>query len=335
MFSMKQILWHMLVWSGLAALARRRARDQLTIVLYHGVDEKRDMGSYNYRGKFLTPERFEEHLRYYKRHYSVLPLDKAVALLVAGKNLPPYTLCITFDDGYANNYTYAFPLLRQYDLPATFFLTSDFVLRNVPLWVDRLEYSINMGTCCSAVHEKVREDDRERARLKRLPHDERMRELEALEERCGIRLDSFEGDASVYAPLTREQIGEMRASGMMMGAHTESHPILGGVDPKTAEREILGSKEKLAATCGTISSVFAYPNGQPGDQDETIAKIVKQSGFIAAVTTVPGFNAAETDPYMLNRMSLDQDDDHARLVVSLSGFRHQLHTVFNHYAKRD
>lgn len=319
----------MCYYLGLPALARVLHRNKLTIVLYHGVDEARDLGTYNYRKKFITPAAFERHLQYYAAHHTVMALDDGVAALRNG-TLPPHALVITFDDGYRNNFTHAFPLLKRYSMPATVFVTTNFVVHNEPLWVDRLEYAINAGMNNASFAEKIAYDERERMRLKRLPHTERMRALEKLERTYGVQLTDFCDDRAVYAPLTKTDMEEMSVHGIMFGAHTESHPILKTLDVEIQRSEITGSHEALGLLTPARSKVFAYPNGQAGDMDETTAAIVRECWFDAALTTLPGVNDTATDAYMLKRFTLDGTDKFPFFVVTASGVRTIITSLLHH-----
>src|SRR3954469_13759898 len=95
------------------------------ILLYHGVTSERDRGIFNYRKKFIDTAVFRAHLTWIKEQYEVLPLADFLRAHNAG-SLSSRPMAITFDDGYANNYTDAFPALRELSLPATFFITTGF-----------------------------------------------------------------------------------------------------------------------------------------------------------------------------------------------------------------
>ncbi|MBM3246744.1 MAG: polysaccharide deacetylase family protein [Candidatus Omnitrophica bacterium] len=71
----------------------------------------------------VPPEVFERQMRFLKEHrYNVMPLEALADLIRAKKRIPGRTCAITFDDGYKDNYTYAFPILKKYNLPATMFV---------------------------------------------------------------------------------------------------------------------------------------------------------------------------------------------------------------------
>ena len=93
------------------------------IMMYHhvaDVDPK--------RSDTVSPERFDWHMAYLKKHhFNVLPLRTLVQIIKQGKPLPRKSVVITFDDGSADNFQYAFPVLKKYDFPATIFVITDVV----------------------------------------------------------------------------------------------------------------------------------------------------------------------------------------------------------------
>ena len=66
---------------------------------------------------------FERQMHFFKRyHYNVMALEGLANLIKEKKKIPPKTVALTFDDGYKDNYTYAFPILKKYNFPATVFI---------------------------------------------------------------------------------------------------------------------------------------------------------------------------------------------------------------------
>ncbi len=97
------------------------------IIMYHSVNPKQNPPI---RGLIVSPETFQRQMRFLKeRKYNILPLDELAALLKEKKRIPPRTIAITFDDGYKDSFTYAFPILRKYNIPATMFIIVDEVGR--------------------------------------------------------------------------------------------------------------------------------------------------------------------------------------------------------------
>jgi peptidoglycan/xylan/chitin deacetylase (PgdA/CDA1 family) len=76
----------------------------------------------------VTPEMFDRHLAFlHDQGYSVVTLDDLLYALAQGRPLPPKPVILTFDDGYVDNYTEAFPILRKHSMVGHFFIISDFV----------------------------------------------------------------------------------------------------------------------------------------------------------------------------------------------------------------
>src|SRR6185436_1271108 len=91
------------------------------------------------RGLAVHTDDFEAHLAFLKQHFSIIPLTQLMECLRSGVTLPENFVVLSFDDGYEDNYTDAFPLLEKYQAPATIFVTVGLVGRSDLLWHDWLE----------------------------------------------------------------------------------------------------------------------------------------------------------------------------------------------------
>jgi peptidoglycan/xylan/chitin deacetylase (PgdA/CDA1 family) len=114
--------------------------------------------------------------------------------------------------------------------------------------------------------------------------------------------------------LNWQEVKEMRESGLVsFGSHTAEHHILTTIDGEEIERQLRISKQKLtdtgAADARSIS--FCYPNGNYTD---TIAQLVKKSGYAFAVTTQPGWNSASSASFALKRIGIHEDITTTKLM---------------------
>ncbi len=227
-----------------------------------------------------------------------------------GIPLPKCTVAITFDDGYESNYQLAYPILRQFSLPSTFFLTTGFIDRTERLWFHRLECALINAGCNSVAHEKsILKLNSTTARahalsvfaayLKSLPQEKIISALEDIENRLGS--PSFELPAAL-SPMSWDQVREMRDGGLIdFGAHTHRHLILGRCTKETAQFEIIHSRDRIQAELGIAPQLFAYPNGQPGDYHAETAALLDEAGFRSAVTMSPGFAKSDCNLFTLPR----------------------------------
>ncbi len=248
----------------------------------------------------------------------MLPLRDALEMLEGG-TLPERALVITFDDGYRNFYLHAYPELKARGLPATMYLATDFVCRNIPLWVDRLEYAIGKGEGTYA--QMCALDAETRAKFKTLTPAMREHDLRNVEQIAWIKFEDFNDDRAVYEPLAREEIIEMQENGITFGAHTKTHPILTTQSVDQQRDEIETSRHDLDTFGVRVSPVFAYPNGQADDWSDVTETLLTSAGFTHALTTLEGVNDAHTHPLRLHRFTLDNTEDIAVFANVLSGVR--------------
>ena len=279
--------------------------NRLTILIFHRVLASPDP---------IFPDepdaaRFDEMMGWIKSWFNVIPLDVAVDALKTGK-LPARAAAITFDDGYADNHDVALPILQKHGLPATFFIATGFLdggrmwndtiiesIRKCPMPVLDLE-KLKMG------YHEVANPERKRSAIENLISQ--IKYLSVAE-----RLDRTEkiAEATQIKPpndlmMTSAQVRKLRNAGMQIGAHTVSHPILARTDIKTAQNEIISSKNMLEALLGEKVNLFAYPNGKPGiDYSIEHPALVRELGFSAAASTAWGVTDMKSDLFQLRRFT--------------------------------
>jgi peptidoglycan/xylan/chitin deacetylase (PgdA/CDA1 family) len=239
--------------------------------------------------------------------FNVLPVSQALALLDAGR-LPPRAVCITFDDGYRSVYELALPVLKEFGLPATVFVTSGHVGRG-NMWNDRIidaVQSLPAGeldlTAAGLETYSLRTLADRKSSLGRLT--EASKYLPPAARRALVqRLEAMAGGgAEQELMLTPEMVVALDRNGIEIGAHTVTHPILTSLDDDSARAELSAGKQQLEALVGKPVRLFAYPNGKAGkDYDARHVAMVREAGFDAAFTTAVGAVDAGHDRFQLPR----------------------------------
>lgn len=345
--NVKNFLLSILGQNGMPELALALQRQNRSfIVLYHGIAPSiANYGIYNYRKKFILPGSFRAHLSWFQSHFEIIPLSTLIERFLKGAKSPRRYLAITFDDGYENVYRYAFPLLKEFGMPATIFITTDLVEKRSPLWVDRLEYTlghtelqkveVTLGGYQRSfrlenLQERMDADTYLRNNFKKIPDSERRTLLEKIESHCGATLAStFE--TSPYRGLTWDQILTMKEDKIKFAPHTMSHPILTHMPLEQAEEEIVESYRLLKKRAGDSLPIFAYPNGQSEDLSDEIATVLRRHEFQAALTTIPGTVNQMSKSFALPRFSLDGSDDLRLLRLTISGIRKKMQDIRSFY----
>ena len=287
----------------LSLLSPASARARLSVLIFHRVLAEPDP---------LFPDemdarRFDAMCGWLKAWFNVLPLDEAVRALREGR-LPARACAITFDDGYADNLHIAAPILKRHGLTATFFIATGF-LDGGRMWNDTVIESIRacrqpvltldgfgqfaLDTTAarrSAIAALI-------GQLKYLPVAERRVATEAIATQAGVA-------PPTDLMMTSDEVRALRRTGMLIGAHTVTHPILARLNADQALAEIQDGQRTLQALLGERIGLFAYPNGKPGaDYLPEHPNIVQQLGFDAAVSTAWGAAGTQTDLYQIPRFT--------------------------------
>jgi peptidoglycan/xylan/chitin deacetylase (PgdA/CDA1 family) len=276
--------------------AGKRARAQ--IFSYHRVQDAEN----RFVSDDPTIDDFRMQMSCISEVCNVLPLSELVYRFGEG-SLPANAAAITFDDGYINNLTHALPVLEEYQLPATIFVAVEPVKQGI-MWNDLIiealsrtqgkahfQYkglAFNFEANRSCIEDVL-------GKFKYLLHEER---AEAAHQFYSFCTDV----APPRLMLTPEMIAECKSSLIEFGAHSISHPILANLDDERCRHEIYKSRQIISDWCGAEIQTFAYPNGRPGkDFGPREMNLVKEAGYIGAVSTLWGPLTRESDVFAIPR----------------------------------
>lgn len=252
---------------------------------------------------------------YLRRNYNLVSMDQVAQWVRNGVPLPTHPVAHTVDDGYRDFYLHAYPVYAAYGIPVTVFLVSEFIEGRYWMWWDKVTYQFERTPCSAVVvplpsgpplsftlttevHRKSAAKDCIDA-LTRFPHPRVLDVVHGLPEVLGVELPAM--PPAEYAPLTWDEVREMRAHGITFGAHTMTHALLPDIEePATLRRELEGAKRRIEEETGAAVEHFAYPNG---DHNKDTRDAVRAAGFLTGSTMDPGTNDAGTDPYALHRLN--------------------------------
>jgi peptidoglycan/xylan/chitin deacetylase (PgdA/CDA1 family) len=269
---------------------------------------------------FLEADRFEQQMDYLVRHFDVVHLEHAFASDYQRSGRP--LACVTFDDGFANVFELAFPILERLRIPATVYLVTDLVGSNDTVWFARLHQAIcqtrsaevRLGDCTFTLAtgaDRARASAQLQEALKPLGPAQHAAALDELFSQLGY--DKTQPPWDAFRMLSVEHVQRMSRDDLVrFGAHTVSHRILTRLAPVDARREIETSVTAVAGLVKRPSRSFAYPNGGPKDFDASVADAVRQAGLDYAVTTIEGSNGPGVDHYAIRRYGIGAGDPLAR-----------------------
>lgn len=329
--SMKQALVSLMHGAGMFAPFRVANRGKALIVMYHRFCEGDD-------GLSTPVSSFIQQLDYLNEHYRIVPLSELAGYLASGSPAPPNLAVITIDDGYRDCYDIAFPILRERKIPATAFVVTDFVDRATWLWTDKVRY-LTMRAPGSVLEAKI--DDQPlritldggasrlesaqqvNTELKLISDDAKDDAIRRIADSLGIELP--DAPPSQFSSLTWEQVCEMDSSGIEIGSHTVTHPILTRTSAEKLRYELRESRDRLESKLGHKVELLGYPNG---NYDAAVQEQAARAGYKCAVTADYGLNNGGSDLLALKRIHTHRDLAH--FVKNTSGFE-QFRSVVTHF----
>ena len=319
--------------TGVFGALRHLQRDSALVLCYHGVLPGSN-DTYDYLSQnFVAAAAFERHLRWLTSRYTLVPLRQIADAFANGTPLPPRAATVTFDDGFANNYHVAFPILRRLGVPATIFLTTGKIgVAGEQLWTERVKraiYLTHVRTATLATPEPrsyslETAGRRERAarsvlgQLKRMPPEARDRHLAEIEAACG-RPALTPDDRTRYDFMTWDHVRTMADAGIEFGSHTVSHPILSTLDDGTLLRELAESKRTIESQTGRECYAFAYPNGGRGDFSTRDMEMLERVGYRCALSLQGRLNPVGSSRFGLDRVNISRQFDPPLLNARLTG----------------
>jgi peptidoglycan/xylan/chitin deacetylase (PgdA/CDA1 family) len=320
---------------GFFSLARWLTRGKLRILAYHGFelhDESRFAPS-----MFMRPDTFAARLDLLRRNYPVLPLGDAVKRLENG-TLPPCAVAITIDDGFHSTAAIAAPLLAAAGLPATVYVTSWYVERDVPVFRLAIQYcfwktrskSLELAKLCPGVDgvaSLASEGEKfdvlwELINYGELHLDEAGRSalLQATAAELGVDLDPLLSRRFLHL-MTRDEVRTTDAA-IDVQLHTHRHRF--PHDLFKIHGEIEDNRRALAPLVTRPLVHLCYPSGF---WSESLFPALEAAGIETATTCEGGFNDRGVHRYALRRFFDGEQLGTLEFEAELSGFSALLRTV--------
>jgi peptidoglycan/xylan/chitin deacetylase (PgdA/CDA1 family) len=263
-----------------------------------------------------TAERFEEQVVFLKEKFEVLSLARLLDL--AQRRHPWRKPCalITFDDGYVDNYSAAFPILKKHGASAVFFLPTAFIGTSRIPWWDEIAWLLRQtpgkSIRLAGADEPflLRAEDAERGiwrvikfvKSRKMPMERQVEEIRAA---CGgVRPPQQAAGDRLF--MNWAEAREMHSGGMDIGSHTHTHRLLAHLDSSEQREELTGSKEILEAEIGAEVTSVAYPVGSRSAYTDETCELAEEAGYRLGFTFLRHNNPLPlSHPYAIGRLAVD------------------------------
>ena len=324
----KRFARQMLLGSGALRWAARFREKAAAILMYHSVVEEPNQFSDTLGGITHSRKTFQAQMELLARDFEPVNLPRICEFLQGGRELPVRAVAITFDDGYADNYEVAMPILNRLGIPAAFYVTVDCIESRKLPWPSRLRFSFhqtsrNQFTDSSGQTWGLKDAaQREQAYLKICDQictfsgsalEEAVSEIER-------SLDCKLAKETGNLMMTWEQAKRLAQNGHILGSHTMTHPNLAFLNSQEAYLEMFESKRVIEESIGGTIEHFSYPCPAlfPNWTEQTLEES-RRLGYKTAVTTTDGLTHVKDNPLALKRV---------RPTKTVEGLRWNLESAF-------
>jgi len=313
-------------------VSRWLTRKRIRVLCYHGIAV---MDEHRFRpALFMRETTLRGRLKALRNgRYDVISLEEAVARIEQGRPPQRASVVITIDDGFRHTAERALPLLREYGMPATVYVTSYYAARPCPIPTLAVQYmlwrserstvdlaaivgesdapAIDLGNRKSASAAA----DRLVSALRSMTSEaDRQRLLDRLGEALGVPAQPMREDGRLCL-MDADAVRQAAQAGTDIQLHTHRHVL--PLDADGVRRELDDNRAFLEPLVGRRLEHFCYPSG---DWDPRHWPLLEACGIRSATTCVPGLNAVDAPPLALSRF-VDQDDVHPlEFEAEISGF---------------
>ena len=289
---------------------------RMVSVAYHRVTRKRPDYPYDVGVVDATPEEFDEQMAFVARHFHAITVSELRA-----PTLAPNTICITFDDGYRDNYDVVVAILRRHGLRATFFVSTRFIDERRPFWWDRIAYLIKRSPrerlALAYPHDLVFDlrGNREAAvamlcsLVKKTYGLDIERMLGELATAAGVPWDrELERRIADELVLTWDHVRGLRDAGMEVQSHTASHRVLSTMTRAEIDSDLAEARRVLEREIAMPVRALSYPCGDPIEHDPDLIEGVRAAGYQFGFAACGGVNQEgdrRTRPLHLARVTIE------------------------------
>jgi peptidoglycan/xylan/chitin deacetylase (PgdA/CDA1 family) len=292
------------------------------ILAYHSVSaDWRKQSDYIARDITTDSEIFEQHMRILRKEYNPVTLEEVSDWLRGTYSLPSRSVAVTFDDGFADNYEVAAPIMEKYGIRGTIYLTVSAVMRQELPWFCRTNFLFQQAKNKNIVLTDTKinrtwnfgnpAENREAFIFycypcARLSGEELLSYVDGLESWFGFHLDLREARGM----MTFEQARNLRQRGHIIGNHTFSHCNVAHIIDELLHREMIEANEILASELGEPVEHFSYPHPclDPQWNNATLDKTIKLNHKTAVLTSY-GTVTRRSSPLLLPRIMLCNQND--------------------------
>jgi len=291
--------------------------DKVVIFLLHGViTEKNNYCIRNYNNKHITKSDFHLLIKSLSDYGKPVSMNDIIRFCEGEKPVPK-SFAITFDDGFHNNYINALPILINYNVPVTIYITTDFIDSNKMSWIDRIEWAFeNISnikiklpfkediSIASTNNSKIELLDNIRYYVKNNKSINPNLFADLIQKELNLPL-TYSGHTELDRKLSWSEVAEINKNPIVtIGGHTHTHNILSYLTDKKLEKEIKHSLYLIKKNTGISVNHYSYPEGLDYTYDQRVIYHLKKNGILCCPSAQHGLININDNPFKLKRITV-------------------------------
>ena len=246
-------------------------------------------------------------------------LRELINYLYNNISLPPQAVMVTFDDGFDDNYYYAYPILKKYAVPATMFISTSYIGQDEPIWFDWLASLFLAGSMNSIdipllkkiyikgnyldnyanFHDLIKI-------IREIGNENRLEILSQLRDDYSAYMSHIDTSESRF--MNWEQIIELSKNDISIGSHTATHPIMSRLSHAEVRYELIQSKKDIETHTLINVNSFSYPTGQTSSFTDGVVEEVINAGYKVAYTYIHAVNKLPIKNfYKIKRLHIENE----------------------------
>ncbi len=306
------------------SMFRQACLRDLTILTYHRIWDIEDVNRFPYDIELISTSttEFRWQMEYVRRHFTPITFATLGRILDGEVPAPRRPLIVTFDDGFEDNFRLAFPILQSLSVPATMFVSTDYIGSAKTFWFDQLAHLLLTAPDghieISGLVDPLQLTDiasrraavcRLLSHAKQVSNEIRLTIVADLHRR--LKCDEAKSATELSRPMTWDNVREMAAAGIEIGSHTVRHPNLARIPADELQAELMDSKRSIETHLDRPVTTISYPFGKSYAVNADVCDAARRAGYRFATSFVFGTNRMRSlETHHLLRLSIE--NEHSR-----------------------
>lgn len=312
----------------ISALLCRAPVGRLVVLCYHRVVAD-DSPAPAFADDVTGPPQsmFETQLRWMQKYTRIISIDELIQNHRRGRKLSRTSVLLTFDDGYRDNYTIAYPVMKRLGIPATFFVPTQLIEERILGWWDVIAYMVKQcteeaieldGTRYDLVHARDETIDKLHKRMQLEFHERTAGLLDRLARATGV--DHPPKESADMELMNWDQLREVADNGISVQSHTHTHRTLSSLDPELQREELTTSRTMIEEHVGRPVRTIAYPVGKYVHFNAHTREVAADCGYDLGFSFCTGGNTwGSIDPFDVRRVGVESALNHVAATLVAPG----------------